>query len=412
VEFARRDVADAVELAVSGRLDAYWADHLAAAIEDTVQGGGHRLRLDMAGVGYMSSAGIRVLLRVRKQLQALGGSFTVVNPSAAVRGVLEMVGLQVLFGEPEAPPTVAPAADRFVSGEVELDVVVRGRGSGSACRLIGDPAHLTGDCAGASLEHLVVEPSMLALGIGAIADDALDARARCGEYLAAGGAAAYLPGDANGVPDYVVSQGALRPSLQVAYALTCDMSAATLVRFDAGAGNSFGFNALLRACLELSGAATAGIVAIAESAGLIGAALRRSPFGETAASGIALEFPTVREWISFTPERSHLHSVSLVGGIISRAVDGPLRAFVRPLAIDDTLIGHLHAAVFRYRPLRKGALDLAATVAGLFEDGAPVAMLHLLNDDRPIVGGGESLMIRGACWIVPIERISSEGLPS
>jgi hypothetical protein len=75
--------------------------------------------------------------------------------------------------------------------------------------------------------------------------------------------------------------------------------------------------------------------------------------------------------------------------------------------MDNALVGHLHAAVFRYRPLRKGgALDLAATVAGLFEDGAPLAMLHLLNDDRPIVGGGESLMVRGACWVVPIERIT------
>lgn len=406
MEIAKRTVAGAVEVKVSGRLDAYWADHLGAAIEDSVQAGGHRLRLDMAGVVYMSSAGIRVLLRVRKQLQALGGSFAVVNPSAAVRGVLEMVGLQVLFAEPEAPPTPAPAASRFASGEVELDVVTRGSDTGGECRLIGDPAHLTGDCASAPLVRLVVEPSMLALGIGAIANDALDARARCGEYLAAGGAAAYLPGDANGVPDYVVSQGTLQPSLHVVYALACDMSGAALVRFDAGADHSLGLNALLRACLELSGAATAGIVAIAESAGLVGAALRRSPFGEAGASTVALEFPAVREWIAFTPERSHLHSVSVVGGIVSRPVEGPLRAFVRPLAIDNALVGHLHAAVFRYRPLRKGALDLAATVSGLFEDGAPLAILHLLNDDRPIVGGGESLMVRGACWVVPIERIT------
>jgi hypothetical protein len=323
-----------------------------------------------------------------------------------VRSVLEMVGLRVLFAEPEAPPAPAPAASRFRSGEVELEVVTPGRGTGGECRLIGDPANLIGDCADAPLVRLVVEPAMLALGIGAIADDALDARARCGEYLAAGGAAAYLAGDANGVPDYVVSEGALQPSLHILYALACDMSGAALVRFDAGAGNSLGLNALLRGCLELSGAATAGIVAIAESAGLIGAALRRSPFGEAEPSRVALEFPAVREWISFTPERSHLHSVSLVGGIVSRPIDGPLREFVRPLAMDNALVGHLHAAVFRYRPLRKGALDLAATVAGLFEDGAPLAMLHLLNDDRPIVGGGESLMVRGACWIVPIERIT------
>jgi anti-anti-sigma factor len=411
VEIAKRDVAGAVELEVSGRLDAYWADHLSAAIEDSVQAGGHRLRLDMARVAYMSSAGIRVLLRVRKQLQALGGSFAVINPSAAVRGVLEMVGLQVLFGERDAPLPPAPAESKFVSDEVELDVVARGRSTGGECRLIGDPAHLTGDCASAPLVRLVIESSMLALGIGAIADDAIDERTRCGEYLAAGGAATYLPGDANGVPDYVVSEGALKPSLHIVYALACDMTAATLVRFDVGAGNSLGVTALLRACLQLSGAATAGIVAVAESAGVIGAALRRSPFGE-AGSRVALDFPTVREWISFTPERSHLHSVTLVGGIVSQPVSGPLRDFVRPLAKDDALVGHLHAAVFRYRPLRKGVLDLSATVAGLFEDGAPLAILHLLNDDRPIVGGGESLMTRGACWIVPIERITHEGARS
>ena len=406
MEITRREAADAVELAVSGRLDAYWADHLAAAIEESVQAGGHRLRLDMAAVVYMSSAGIRVLLRVRKQLQALGGSFAVVAPSAAVRGVLEMVGLQMLFAEPDAPPTPAPAAARFVSGEVEFDVASPAHGAAGECRLIGDPAQLTGDRADAPLVRLRVEPSLIALGIGAIADDPLDARARCGEFLAAGGAAAYLPGDANGVPDYVVSEGALQPSVQVAYALAFDASGAALARFDAGAGRSFPLNAVLRAGLELSGAPTAGIVALAESAGLIGAALRRSPLGETAAAPVTLEFPAVREWISFTPERSHLHSVSLIGGIVSRPVDGPLGAFVRPLAMDNGLVGHLHAAIFRYRPLRKGALDLAATVAELFEDGAPLAMLHLLNDDRPIVGGGESLMVRGACWIVPIERIT------
>lgn len=408
MEITTRDLADAVELAISGRLDAYWADHLAAAIEDAVQAGGHRLRLDMAGVTYMSSAGIRVLLRVRKQLQTLGGSFAVVDPSPAVRGVLEMVGLQALFAESDAPLTAAPPTSRFVSGEVALDVVAPGGSGGGTCRLVGDPARLTGSGA---LTRLVVEPSMLALGIGAIADHALDARARCGEYLAAGGAAAYLPGDANGVPDYVVSQGALRPSLQVAYALACDMRGAALARFDAGAGNSLGLNALLRACLELSGAATAGIVAVAESAGLIGAALRRSPLADATGAGIAFELPAVREWISFTPERSHLHSVSLVGAVVSRAPAEGLHAFVRPLATGDPLLGHLHAAVFRYRPLRKGPVDLAATVAGLFEDGAPITLLHLLNDDRPIVGGGESLMIRGACWIVPIDRVSREGVP-
>ena len=325
MEITRREVAGAVELEVSGRLDAYWADHLVAAIDESLQAGGHHLRLDMARVAYMSSAGIRVLLRVRKQLQALGGSFAVVNPSAAVRSVLEMVGLQMLFAEPEAPPTPAPAASRFLSGSVELDVVATGRATSRECRLVGDPAHLTGDCASAPLVRLVVQPTMLALGVGAIADDAIDARTRCGECLAAGGAAAYLPGDANGVPDYVVSEGALQPSLHVVYALACDMSGAALVRFDAGGGGSLGLNAILRACLELSGAATAGIVAVAESAGLIGAALRRSRSARRHRPGWRWSFRAVREWISFTRNARICAVSSLVGGIVSRPVEGPLR---------------------------------------------------------------------------------------
>jgi len=36
------------------------------------------------------------------------------------------------------------------------------------------------------------------------------------------------------------------------------------------------------------------------------------------------------------------------------------------------------------------------------------SVLHLLNDDRQIVGGGQSAFVRGACWISPITEISSE----
>ena len=222
---------------------------------------------------------------------------------------------------------------------------------------------------------------MLAVGIGAIADGALDARARFGEYLAAGGAAAYLPSDANGVPDYVVSQGALQPSLHVVYALACDMGGAALVRFDAGAGHALGLNALLRACLELSGAATAGIVAVAESAGLIGAALRRSP-RRGGGPGSRCDFPAGARVDLVHPGASHLRSVASSAGSWRGRPTGRCAPFLRPLAMDDRLVGHFHAAVFRYRPLRKGALELAATVAGLFEAERRRSLLHLLNDDR------------------------------
>src|SRR5262245_35342338 len=88
---------DALELEISGRLDAYWADHLAAALEEALRGGADRIRLNMAAVSYMSSVGIRVLLRFYKQLQRMHGSFAVANPSEAVKTVLELAGLEALL---------------------------------------------------------------------------------------------------------------------------------------------------------------------------------------------------------------------------------------------------------------------------------------------------------------------------
>src|SRR3990172_4544044 len=98
-------------MTVSGRLDAAWADHLARALEEAVRGGAHRIRLDMAGVSYVSSVGLRVLLRVFKQLQRIQGSFAVVNPSDAVKGVLELAGLGALLASGAAgggTPSTAP----------------------------------------------------------------------------------------------------------------------------------------------------------------------------------------------------------------------------------------------------------------------------------------------------------------
>jgi anti-sigma B factor antagonist len=85
VEITTRQADGGLELVVSGRLDAYWSDHLSKALDEAVRGGTHHLRIDMAAVPYMSSVGIRVLLRFYKEAQRLGGSFAILRPSEAVR---------------------------------------------------------------------------------------------------------------------------------------------------------------------------------------------------------------------------------------------------------------------------------------------------------------------------------------
>src|SRR6516225_8247142 len=97
----RRHEGDEAEVELRGRLDGYWADHVARDLDEVVRGGAHRLWLDLSKVTYLSSLGIGLLIRFRKELDRLGGSFIVINPSESVKEVLTVARLHVLLiGEP------------------------------------------------------------------------------------------------------------------------------------------------------------------------------------------------------------------------------------------------------------------------------------------------------------------------
>ena len=96
---------DAIDVHLKGRLDGYWADHLSRSLEDTMRQGHHHIRLNMIEVMYLSSLGIRVLVTFHKKAQAIEGSLVVSDASAAVKKVLEMVGLTA-----QLMPPVTPAA--------------------------------------------------------------------------------------------------------------------------------------------------------------------------------------------------------------------------------------------------------------------------------------------------------------
>ena len=99
MEITRIATAGALELQIRGRLDGYWADHLNQRLTETIGEGHDRIRLDLSGVSFMSSAGIGVLVRCHKQLQRIDGSLVVTRPSPQVRTVLEMTRLADLLIE-------------------------------------------------------------------------------------------------------------------------------------------------------------------------------------------------------------------------------------------------------------------------------------------------------------------------
>ena len=82
--------ADEAIIQIVGRLDTITAPALDKAIQEDL-GDTRNLILDMKGLEYISSAGLRVLLGAQKKMQKIG-SMKVVNVCETVMEVFEMTG--------------------------------------------------------------------------------------------------------------------------------------------------------------------------------------------------------------------------------------------------------------------------------------------------------------------------------
>jgi hypothetical protein len=289
---------------------------------------------------------------------------------------------------------------------VTFDVFELAGGAGFRCRTVGSNEPLDGarfreeDCV-----SLHCRTASFALGLGAFGESFSDCRSRFGEFLAVAGAAAYLPTDGSNVADFLVARASEAPEVKVLYGLACEGSFTHLARFDVASGEAVSLAKLTASCLEIADAEVAGVVIVAESSGLVGAALRRSPVMDGPDGRASLfAHPGIREWLTFTAEPAFSCALTLTVGVVARSRVERALPLLRPLGPSGSPAGHLHAAAFSFRPLKKGHLDLPETVATLFQAEKLLGILHLLHDNREMASPGQSQFIRGACWIGPIAQ--------
>ena len=85
-----KKTAEATIIEVCGRLDTTTAPSLDKTIQEDL-GDTKNLVLDIKGLEYISSAGLRILLSAQKKMQKIG-SMKVINVCEAVMEVFEMTG--------------------------------------------------------------------------------------------------------------------------------------------------------------------------------------------------------------------------------------------------------------------------------------------------------------------------------
>ena len=397
-----------LELRLNGRFDANWSDHVAGVISTAVRSGQHHIVLNLSGVDYISSAGIRVLMSHYKQLGAVKGTFRVAEPIETILKVLKLAGLSSLIVTVDQEDASEPVSTPVVSwerAEVLFESYPLDENACLRSTLHGHPEKLpSGDLTPADITRVTCQPDLLALGVGAFQGGASAESGRFGEFLAVAGSAVALPTDGSSIPDYQTTEGDFLPEADLLYGLTARGTFPVLLRFEASGNKEgvIGLSYLVEAAMEHSQSDSVAFAIVAESAGVVGASLRRSP--ENSKGNSPFSFPQVREWLSFTTECDEERAIVLIVGFAERSPSEEISSFLRPIGGGTIAQGHFHAVTFPYRPLPKGKIDLKETISSLLDSGSLRTVMHLMADDRAFEGVGETDLMRGACWVGPLEK--------
>ena len=399
---------------VSGRLDAAWAEHFLGAVRETIREGHHHVRVDASGLVYLSSAGIRSLLRIHRELAAVKGSFGIIRASPFVVDTLRLSGLEQLMCLEAAPREAAVTPPPVAATSVSVPPVVAESsvpGIGFEKHPLVPQGRIVAHAVGgwkpwqpvgpADAVELSFPRQVFGLGVGAAGQDVDDARTRFGEFVAAAGCLAWLPGDGTDLPDYLEQEERFVPRLHAIQALTGEGSFSHLLRFHPQEKGAFlTLSDLFLQVFQATQADAAAMVVLAEVEGLVGTALARSP-GLIQADDRPGDFPEVRNWLAFCGERLHHQALALMVAFASRDPAHIAAPFLTPLPSQPQIRAHAHAVVMPFRSLPQGVLELEASVRTVFEENEPRGLFHLIEDDRPAIGLGQSAFIRGACWCAP-----------
>lgn len=382
-----------VRLLLQGRLDATWADPLVEAVSQQVREGRHSLVLDLSAVDFLSSAGIRALLRSQRIVVAVRGSLSLAAPTPLIRTTLKTAGLLALVhNEKHAEPVRAAQSLSKHSATAHWSGDWNATAHSSIIEVLGRPE------AQEAQALVTCTQDELCVGIGALGEDLAAAGPRAGEFLAAAGLAATLPTDGARIPDYVLGTASSNAASALLHGLRSPGNALQALRFEAHTEAVTPLTEWLSTLLDIAGTPCASFAALVEAHECIGAC-RLAPPGRSH----GLTWPQVRNELAFTTERSAERRTALLVGFVARPDATLAPAVQQQLRPHGATLAHVHALLFPYRPLPRQHSSLRAALDEQLNAAQPQGLLHLVGDDRGAEGVGETELLRGTVWLARSE---------
>jgi anti-anti-sigma factor len=390
-------------LQANGRLDATWSEFFSGICLSHIRNGNHHLVVDAEGLSFLSSAGIRSLLLIYKELTSVNGSLLIIRANPFVAKTVEMTGFKQWLAESLPQELLDDAVDSPQEAQDEGEIWVLDPTTSMEVSVLAawqpwEPV----------VPEMIVQQQMnhdvFALGVGSAASDPETATGNFGDFVALAGHVILQPPDEKARPDYLIAEQSFVPELNVIQSLTCTGKLSHLFRFASeNPGETHGIADIASKALSVTKSGAAAVVILAEIGHLVGATIVKSP--DRMAAGREISFPEIRSWLSFCGEHVFTGHQAIVFGVVAETNSGKDWKLMRTLPAQPRLSGHFHAAVFPYQPLQNGKIDLIQQIRKYLNGPPPEALLHLIDDQRPTIGLGQSALIRGACWCAPVKNV-------
>jgi anti-anti-sigma factor len=199
-------------LTLTGRMDGAGARQVAAAIQQNLTDHDHALIFDLAGVDYLSSAGLRVFQEYAQKMKVRKGRIAVCRLQDFVRKLFVSGGfLRILEEFPDTGSALAAMAGGDSPANAGTSIAGAGwtltaehrSGEGGVLHVSGNlQAVINGTVTAADLHASAVHPTTFAIGTGALAPTKEAAIPLPGEMLQAAGAVCWIPTDGNLTTDF------------------------------------------------------------------------------------------------------------------------------------------------------------------------------------------------------------------
>lgn len=392
-----------------GRLDGYGAGQVSDAVQASLQDDDRSIVFDLAGVNYLSSAGIRVLIAAKKQLKERNGILALAGMQEYPKSVLDMAGVASVFstyaGVEEAVAACRRPQDSLsVINEIARTPVMKNgvaytierastqrsslRATGSLNKMLH--ARLTEE----DIRAIPFSALQYSLGIGALGASVADVLPLLGEMITLHGSMVWLPTDGNATPDFFTpakETGELY--VYAGYNVALDGPFHEIVTIDAGDSGSITLSDVYRTIFDLAREQKrdfAGIVAIAMWAvvdGVRSLGVKRSPVaGSAPTNGLPINAEAnVTEWLE-EDDGPKYHGDTMVsfgfGVDYSACNDEHLSALTdENRQTTRQLQLHNHGVIFRGVPW-DATLNLSRQIGKIVNEAEFVDMRHLKDTTR------------------------------